>query len=113
MSAQDATSREGLSRGAEALKERLDWDVYPESIFPPVSDEEMIRVHELLKHEMGWPLDRLSASILKQAAKHHSPEAIARIFVEGLGITEEDAVVLAELGYDGYSTLLELAGESP
>ena len=35
---------------------------------------------------------------------------VFRTIREELGITEEDAVVLAELGYDGYLTLLELAG---
>ena len=36
---------------------------YPEKIFPPIEEEEWRRIDELLRKELGFPLDRVSGNI--------------------------------------------------
>ena len=100
MSAQDVTSREGLSRGAEALREKLDHCAYA---FASEKHDPSRRIHIY---------------------------EIACTIVQELGITEEvirdlrhqmrrmrterfmAAAKMLECSADNFSTLLELAGES-
>jgi hypothetical protein len=39
---------------------------YPEDIFPPISPRDLRKINLLLKRELGFPLDRLSAHIMRK-----------------------------------------------
>ena len=42
---------------------------YPEDIFTPIPKEDFAKINELLKKEMGYPIDRLSGNIGRKLYK--------------------------------------------
>lgn len=53
----------------QRLREALDRDPYPEKIFIPLTDLELKNVDKVLKVELGFRLDRLSAQIGREILK--------------------------------------------
>ena len=50
--------------------EELDYNPYPENIFLPIPQEQYDKIHELLKKEMGMPIDRLMGHIGRKLRKN-------------------------------------------
>jgi len=44
-------------------------NLYPEDVFPEITEEEWKRIDELLKKNMGFSLDRVSANICRRVRK--------------------------------------------
>jgi len=42
---------------------------YPKEIFPPIPKEDFNKINDLLKKEMGYPIDRLSGNIGRKLYK--------------------------------------------
>jgi len=53
----------------EELKEKLSQNPYPEDIFTPIPKEDFNKINELLKKEMGYPIDKLSGNIGRKIYK--------------------------------------------
>jgi hypothetical protein len=60
-----------LKAELENVAEKLDKDAYPLDIFPNISSDEISKINALLKKEMGFPIDRLSAYIMRFAVKNN------------------------------------------
>jgi ACT domain-containing protein len=60
-----------LKNELENVAETLDKDAYPLDIFPNISSDEISKINALLKKEMGFPIDRLSAYIMRFAVKNN------------------------------------------
>lgn len=52
---------------------------YPETVFRKITDEEFIKIHEILQREMNMPIDRLSGEYMRMLRKQ-----IMREIKEGL-----------------------------
>jgi len=66
-----------LEAKVEIVEERLEKfivDPYPESIFPKVSEDQIKKIHDFCQKELGFPIDRLSAAILRPCWKLISDE---------------------------------------
>ena len=50
--------------------EELDYNPYPEDVFLPIPQEQYDKIHELLKKEMGMPIDRLMGHIGRKLRKN-------------------------------------------
>lgn len=59
----------GFSLQGESLRAELQYDPYPEDIFPPLSSEQLKEIHSLLIEKLNIPIDRLSAQIGRQLRK--------------------------------------------
>ena len=62
--------------------EELDHDSFPTDVFPEISKKELLKINEILKREMGFPLDRLGAHILRIKEKSER-ELAKRMRVSG------------------------------
>ncbi len=98
----------------DALRDALDWGkYYPKGTFPPMKPHELKQINEFMKETWGFPLDRLSADILRHHAEVHSPLAVARTICETLGISREmvKAKATNQWTRDILTALLDLGDE--
>jgi len=57
-------------------------DAYPTDVFPPITSEQWIEIHLLLKEKFGFPIDRMSAEygrILRQPLIDEAVECLKKI----------------------------------
>ena len=58
-----------VKEAIEFLERLLTSDPYSEDIFLPIPKEDFTKINELLKKELGYPLDRLSGNIGRELYK--------------------------------------------
>ncbi len=66
--------------------EELKKDMYPEDIFPKITNNEWKKINKLLMKELGFPLDRVSANLNRKMWKNMSEWFVEQIksAVQGL-----------------------------
>lgn len=56
--------KDSVQSAKRLLKQKIG-NNYPKDIFTPISDKEYMKINELLKKEMGFPIDRVSADLMR------------------------------------------------
>jgi len=75
---------------------------YPEDIFPEITDKEWKKINELLKKELGFPLDRVAGNINRKMWNNMRDWFLERIksAVQGLlidmEVTDLDEIVCSD-----------------
>lgn len=44
---------------------------YPVEVFPEISDEDWVKIHAIIKKELGIPLDRISGNLCRMGWDNH------------------------------------------
>jgi len=71
--------REFISKVIEFLEKMKISNPYPEDVFMPIPKEDFIKINDLLKKEMGYPIDRLSGNFGRKIYKGIIEDLIDKI----------------------------------
>ena len=61
------------------VKELKSSNPYPESIFPEISTQDLAIIHDFLRREMGFPIDRLSGHLGRKIYKSIIDDLIEKL----------------------------------